>query len=467
MLSLSDTQKSYLKHAGIGAGAGTVVGGVAGHLTGRARQAMLAKKAREEASRGVFNKALNAINGNRLRNIENAAKKKINLTEHTMVGAGLGALGGAAGSVGTKYFRDKAAQKKQMEADAEARAKEIADLRWKSSKEYKDLQKQLAKDEKERTKIIKKRAKNIAMKKAERLQAEADIAYEKAMEEKARQARVKRIGELRKMAKAKQEKAKKPSSFGLSGGNPNSERNLQGAVIRTHSYVGFSKEDKIRRGNKVADEYVRELRNYKRRISARLNTHPLKGAAIGSLVGAGLASSKTAISHERQVRELAKKLRKQNPELEYDESIKKARAVLGSLRHKLKDSAIKGAVIGGTVGGLGTAATNAVKNHMADKASWDNYTNGDHLKGPLSRFSDSMKMLKADEKHTDKAAKEARKVRELANKLGAQEMKRAERKARMNGLMDRMTKSKYEQKYDALRKYQLEREQDALNMLGY
>ena len=449
MFSLSDTQKSYLKHASIGAGAGTVVGGVAGHLTGRARQAMLAKKAREDASRGILNKTLNAINGNRLKNIENAAKKKVNLTEHTLVGASMGALGGATGSVGTKYFRDKAAQRKQMEADMEARAKEIADLRWKSSKEYKDLQKQLAKDEKERMKIVKKRAENMATKKAERLQ------------------RVKRIGKLRKIAKAKQEKAKKPSSFGLSGGNPNSERNLQGAVMRTHSYVGFSKEDKIRRGNAVADEYVRELRNYKRRISARLNTHPLKGAAIGTLVGAGLASSKTAISHERQVRELAKKLRKQNPGLEYDESIKKARAVLGSLRHKLKDSAIKGAIVGGTVGGLGTAATNAVKNHLADKASWDNYTNGDHLKGPVSRFSDSMKMLKADEKHANKAAKEARKVRELANKLGAQEMKRAKRKARMNGLMDRMTKSKYEQKYDALRKYQLEREQDALNMLGY
>jgi len=103
----ADYRKNMALRAGEGAVAGTVVGGVLGNLEGRAWRNVKGWEARDAASAGLKNKFLNAINRNRLNNIEKEARSKESLLKHTVrgavSGAGVGAVTGlGAGALETK-----------------------------------------------------------------------------------------------------------------------------------------------------------------------------------------------------------------------------------------------------------------------------------------------------------------------------------------------------------------------------
>ena len=115
---------SYGKNIALRSGEGAVIGAgtgaLAGNIAGRIKRSKAGQKAREEASRGVLNKVLNAINGDRLKNIEKEARKKVSLTKHTLAGMGIGAgtgaaVGASAGAIETHVKRNKARNKSRDE----------------------------------------------------------------------------------------------------------------------------------------------------------------------------------------------------------------------------------------------------------------------------------------------------------------------------------------------------------------
>jgi len=86
---------------------GTAGGAVAGNIVGRAKRSKAGRKAVEAASSGFKNKVLNAINKNRLKDIEAAARKGVSLTKYTLGGAAIGATGGAAAGAIRGHHRFK------------------------------------------------------------------------------------------------------------------------------------------------------------------------------------------------------------------------------------------------------------------------------------------------------------------------------------------------------------------------
>ena len=158
----------------------------------------------------------------------------------------------------------------------------------------------------------------------------------------------------------------------VGGGNPArfgmQHMSLTNYMTENGYHEFASKAEKIANANNLAKDRTKYYKGLTKELLAEDKTSLLKSTALGSLLGAGAGALSSTLSHEKQVRVLARKLRAEDPSLKYDEAIKKARTILGSHKDELKRRTLSGALVGAGVGAVGAGASNAIKSSIGESA---------------------------------------------------------------------------------------------------